>query len=64
MTQHALVHLQNLRRGGNGILCAILRAGPRLSNRAVGGGGPRQAGRPCPAQQGEHGPEDTLGSVF
>lgn len=38
MTQHALVHLQNLRRGSNGILCAMPKAGPRLSNMAVQGG--------------------------
>lgn len=37
MTQHALGHLQNLRRGGNGNLCALLRAGPRLSNLAKQG---------------------------
>lgn len=35
MTQHTLLHLQNLRCGGNGVLCAILRAGPRLSNVAL-----------------------------
>lgn len=56
MTQHALVHLQNLRRGGNGILCAMPRAGPRLSNMAVRGGERRTQARPCPSSEGSLAP--------